>query len=231
MRFFVLAAALFLTVYTVYASPVGRVPPKPGNAIRKMFDPLGNGFVPRDLVCSYLHRYVSSYPNGCTLQSPRTYEDNPGPDYPPNRHFMAYEKENIGTVLKTLAPRETLDKNVISQIISLFNKGPPDRSFHWSMGSQPSWHIGSQQAVQARLEPYGEVFIVAIASIISDKDMDIRRELYAAILLIQQNDCLDAWAREKIKNDEYKYYIVVMDSDLCRKCACWLVLCRSIDVP
>ena len=129
--------------------------------------------------------------------------------------------------MKIISPKETLDNNVISEIISMFNNGAPDRRFHWSMGAMASWHIGqSHQAVEAEFEPYGKVLIVAIAKIISDKDTDTRRELYEAILLIQQNSCLDTWAREKIKDDEYKYYIVVVDADRSRERACQLVLCR-----
>ena len=140
MRFFVLTAALFLTVYTVYASPVGPVPPKPGKAIVDTFAPFED-FAPRDLVCSYLHRYVPSYTNCCTLQIPRMDSEGQSSHEPdlnaPDRYLLAYTSEDIESVAQVLAKEEATDKELIHEIITKSTEGTPDLS-KWSITSLPT---------------------------------------------------------------------------------------------
>ncbi|KAF8742326.1 hypothetical protein AX14_005194 [Amanita brunnescens Koide BX004] len=193
MHFFVLTAALFLTVYTVYASPVGPVPPKPGKAIVDTFAP----FVPRDLIPRMDSEGQSSHEPDLNA---------------PDRYLSAYTQD-IQSVVDSLIPVTAKKKKVVDTITTEFKEATSGSS-EWSLNPLPSGRTVPTKAVQATLEPYGNVWIIATTSYISNEDTYTRRDLYAAMLLMQQNDILGTWAKTKrSKNDGYKYYIVAKVTD------------------
>ena len=141
----------------------------------------------------------------------------------PDRYLSAYTQD-IESVEGTLAGAKAKN-DLINKIIEEFKEGTP-KSSEWSLKPLPSGRTVPTEAVQATLEPYGKVWIIATTQKnIVKGNTYTRQDLYAAMLLMQQNDILGTWAKtERAKSGGYRYYIIAKVTDRFRKCAC--VLCR-----